>query len=316
MPVFDDWDAASLLLPLLDEALAEAGITARVLFVDDGSIQSAEELGAVSTHAVEQVDVLRLRRNVGHQRAIAIGLAYVEANLPCEAVVVMDSDGEDDPRDVPRLVAHMRSQALEQIVFAERTRRSETWLFRLGYWSYCIVHRFMVGFGVRVGNFSVVPRVRLRQLTVVSELWNHYAAAVFRSRIPFTTIPTMRLSRLTGSTKMNYTSLVTHGLSALSVHGEVMGIRLFLSSLALGALALLGLIAVVAIRLGTDLAIPGWASTLSGLLGILLFLFAMSAAMFTFVILSSRSGSWFLPARDYAHFVDRCDTVSVGGAQS
>jgi glycosyltransferase involved in cell wall biosynthesis len=316
MPVFDDWEAAALLLPLLSEALAEAGLKARVLLVDDGSIQSADGLGTVSTPALERVDVLRLRRNVGHQRAIAIGLAYVEANLPCEAVVVMDSDGEDDPRDVPRLVEHMRSQTLDQIVFAERTRRSESWVFRLGYWSYCIVHRLLVGFGVRVGNFSVVPRVRLRQLTVVSELWNHYAAAVFRARVPFTTIPTRRVPRLTGSTKMNYTGLVTHGLSALSVHGEIMGIRLFLGSLVLGVLTVIALFTVVSIRLGTDLAIPGWASTLSGLLGILLFLLAMSAAVFTFVILSSRSGSWFLPARDYAYFVDRCDTVSAGDTPS
>lgn len=316
MPVFDDWEATALLLPRLDEALAEAGLTARVLVVDDGSIQSEDGLGAVSTRALEQVDVLRLRRNLGHQRAIAIGMAYVEENLPCEAVVVMDSDGEDDPRDVPRLVAHMRSQALDQIVFAERTRRSESRVFQLGYWSYCFIHRLLVGFGVRVGNFSVVPRARLRQLTVVSELWNHYAAAVFRAQIPFTTIQTHRAPRLTGSTKMNYTGLVTHGLSALSVHGEVMGIRLFLGSLVLGVLTLLALITVVVVRLGTDLAIPGWASTLSGLLVILLFLLAMSAAMFTFVILSSRSGSWFLPARDYAYFVDRCDTVSAGGTQS
>ena len=46
--------------------------------------------------------VLRLRRNVGHQRAIALGLTYLQVEAGCEAVIVMDADGEDRPADVPR----------------------------------------------------------------------------------------------------------------------------------------------------------------------------------------------------------------------
>ena len=51
MPVFDDWEAAALLLASLGESLAEAGLMARVLLVDDGSVQSVERLGTVSMRA-------------------------------------------------------------------------------------------------------------------------------------------------------------------------------------------------------------------------------------------------------------------------
>ena len=51
-----------------------------------------------------QYETLRLRRNLGHQRAIAIGLAHVQQATGCDAVVVMDSDGEDTPEGVAQLL--------------------------------------------------------------------------------------------------------------------------------------------------------------------------------------------------------------------
>ena len=72
-----------------------------------------------------------------------------------------------------------------KIVFAERAKRSESLAFRVFYGLYKLVHRVLTGQGVRVGNFSVIPRARLASLVVVSEMWNHYAAAAFASRQPY-----------------------------------------------------------------------------------------------------------------------------------
>ena len=143
--------------------------------------------------------MLRLRRNLGHQRAIAVGLAYVEDCLQADAVVIMDGDGEDDPADVPRLLERLEEEGDEKIVFAERTpavgvtRVSGSFMHCT---SCCTL--LLTGKGVRVGNFSAIPRRRLSSLVVVAELWNHYAAAVFRSRQPYCMIPTRRAERLCG----------------------------------------------------------------------------------------------------------------------
>lgn len=131
MPVFNDWGALLILLPRLERALNVAGLRAEVLIVDDGStVPVPPNLGPNSFLAVESVDVLSLRRNLGHQRAIAVGLSYIEANRPCRAVVVMDGDGEDDPRDVPRLVSECFANQGQKIIFAARTRRAESLAFR------------------------------------------------------------------------------------------------------------------------------------------------------------------------------------------
>jgi glycosyltransferase involved in cell wall biosynthesis len=305
LPVFNDWDALRKLLVALDFELAKGAIGAEVLVVDDGSTEPFEgSTVEADFRAIRRVDVLRLRRNLGHQRAIAIGLAFVEAERPdCRAVVLMDSDGEDAPEDVPRLIEKYEAEGRRKIVFAERTKRSESLVFRVFYVLYRMAHRVLTGNWVRIGNFSVIPRERLSALVATSELWNHYAAAAFTSRQPYTTIPTRRAKRLDGSSKMNFVKLVIHGLSAISVYSDVIGVRLLLATLAMIGLDLVALALTVAIRLMTNLAILGWATTAFGVLLIILLQATMFLFVFSFMILAGRNAASFLPLRDYAYFV-------------
>jgi glycosyltransferase involved in cell wall biosynthesis len=304
IPVFNDWDCLELLLKNLDQTLHAHRIEADLLIIDDGSTISPGSAFCTSAYQrLGRIEVVQLRRNLGHQRAIAIGLAYAESRAPCEALVVMDGDGEDDPADVPRLVERCRQEGFEKIVFAERARRSESLVFRACYELYKIMHVLLVGIRVRVGNFSVIPRARLESLAVVSELWNHYAAAAFKSRQPLCLMPTRRSERLLGRSRMNFVDLVVHGLGAISVFGEIVGVRLLVMACLLIAIALVGAAATVTVLLATDWAIPGWAATILGLLLVLLTLGIMLAVQFSFVILAGRQGSTFLPCRDYAHFI-------------
>ncbi len=304
IPVFNDWTSLARLLPDLDAILTAHGLEAEVLVVDDGSTTGPEEFSDPDTlTALVRIDILRLRRNLGHQRAIAVGLAYVEDCLQSRAVVVMDGDGEDDPADVPRLLERLEEVGSETIVFAERTRRSESLVFRVFYAFYQILHFVLTGQKVRVGNYSAIPRRRLSSLVVVTEIWNHYAAAVIRSRQPHCMIPTHRSHRLCGRSTMNFVSLVTHGLSAISVYSDVVGVRLLMMSVLLALVTLGGMIGAVVVRLTTSWAIPGWATFTVGLLLILLVQAVIAAFVFSFVILGARHGSTFLPRRDYSFFI-------------
>jgi glycosyltransferase involved in cell wall biosynthesis len=304
IPVFNDWASLAQLLPRLDAVLASHFLMVDVLVVDDGStIEPAADLKNLDFASLRRIDVLRLRRNLGHQRAIAVGLAYIEDSLSAEAVVVMDGDGEDDPADVPRLLERLDEEGNEPIVFAERAKRSESFVFQVFYGLFKLLHLLLTGTGVRVGNFSVIPRRRLSSLVVVAELWNHYAAAVFRSRQPYCMIPTERSHRLCGRSTMNFVSLVTHGLSAISVYSDVVGVRLLVMVIVLAFLAFSGLIGAVLVRFATDLAIPGWASYTVCILLVLFVQAIMSAFGFSFMILGSRHGTTFLPRRDYSFFI-------------
>lgn len=304
IPVFNDWQSLEMLLMHLDEAFKEGNLRVEVLVVDDASSMSAHDSFRQSDFkAINKVCILELRRNLGHQRAITIGLAYAEANIVCQAVVVMDGDGEDDPRDVLRLIDKCDKEKYEKIVFARRTQRSESQLFKLFYIIYKLLYKLLTGQDIRVGNFSIIPCKILRRLVVVSEIWNHYAAGVLKARVPFTEIASRRSTRLSGQSKMNFVSLVMHGLSAISVYGDTVGVRFLVASCLLIVFTITSIVAAIVIKFTTNLAIPGWTSYIITLFFIVLMQAIMMSLFFVFVVLNGRNNTSFLPHRDYHHFV-------------
>jgi hypothetical protein len=303
VPVRDDWDALAALLPEIAAALAGDGRSARIVIVDDSSETAPHEPVAAS-RGIERVDVLRLRRNVGHQQAIAIGLAHCAVNLPASDVVVMDGDGEDDPADVPRLCAAAEAAGGRQVVFAERTRRAEGLRFRFFYLLYRLLHGLLTGRRIRFGNFSFVPAERVRQLVVAPELWAHFAATVVKSRIPHVRVPTRRRKRLAGRSAMNFVALVVHGFNALAVFGEEVVTRVLLGGGLILALCGAGGAAVAGVRFFTDLAVPGWATYVMAFLAVIFLQTVATCLVVSFVILSSKQRAPLIPERDFTLFVE------------
>jgi glycosyltransferase involved in cell wall biosynthesis len=312
IPVFNDWESLNLLLKDLDGVLHEHRLSADVLIVDDGStILPPRLLPDQPVRSIGRIEILHLRRNLGHQRAIAIGLAFIHSARPCGAVLIMDGDGEDRPGDVISLLDKYHEHAESKIIFAERTKRSESLPFRTLYFLYRMLHRMLTGLSVRVGNFSIIPFQCLTMLVVVSDLWNHYAAAVFKARVPYATVPTTRGHRLAGTPTMDFVGLVVHGLSALSVFGDIIGVRLLAAAVAVLVVGGLGIIAVAVTRFATSFAIPGWATYTSGLLFLLLFQTAGLSLLLIFIILSARATVTFIPIRDYQYFVKDVTEISA-----
>jgi glycosyltransferase involved in cell wall biosynthesis len=304
-PVFNDWGCVPELLARLDQALCSIQGAADVYVIDDGSTL-ARPLNLVdqSYQAIRSVRAVRLKRNLGHQRAIAVGLGLVSALDGYDGALVLDSDGEDRPEDVPRLYAAMRETNGSTVVFAGRTKRTEGWWFRLMYWLFRISHRFLTGVPVRFGNFSLVPIRHARSLILVSDLWNHYAAAVVKARLPYSSVPCPRGPRIAGTSQMNVVSLTTHGLRAFSVFSEEIGTRALLLCLALFALSLAGSVTIVIIRFGTTYAIPGWATTAMAFAILAALQTLTLAAVFTLFVLASRSFSATLPVREVELFIE------------
>lgn len=310
MPLRDNWFSSAELIRRLDKAVSSDVCDLEILLVDDGSTQRCDPNDFQGDFSVVRaIRTLRSRRNLGHQRAIAIGLAHIQQAISCDAVMVMDADGEDTPEGAAQLLRAYSGIHGAKAVFAERSRRSESFWFRCFYRLYIFLHRCLTGIGVKVGNFSILPFPYLNTLVVMSELWNHYAAAVFRSKLPFTMIPIPRGTRIAGTSRMNFVALVSHGLSAISVFGDIAGVRILIGALAGSFLAGLGMVLVVMIRLFTDRAIPGWATYATGTLAIIAIQMVTIATSFTFFVLSNRTNLGFLPLRDCALFVEEAADI-------
>lgn len=309
IPIYNDWEPLAALIREIDRKVATPEKDVSVVIVDDGSTEAVTVDHYSRTTNIKKIEILHLRRNLGHQRAIALGLSYVYTNYTGKAVVIMDGDGQDAPGHIQSLYDCCEKNGFEKIIFAKRAKRNDGRLFKIGYFSYKIMHYLLTGIKVEVGNYSIIPFHLLDRLMGVSEIWNHYAASVFHARLPLEMIPIPRGERIAGEPKMNYTSLVIHGMRAISVFGETVAVRLLFFITGMMLFCGAGLSATTLIQLFTDATTPGWAAGLAGILVVLMAILFLLATFSVLFLFSARNRLVFLPLRDWQHFIQRSRTI-------
>jgi len=303
-PTYDDWDSVFILLDQLDDALKGDELKASIVVVDDGSPVFAETLdfSALKFSAINDVEIITLSRNMGNQRALAVGIGHIASERKCETLVIMDSDLEDQPKYVPQLISEAR-ETENQVVFAERTRRSEGAAFKILYKIYKCLYKALTGMPISIGNFSAIPGRLVRRIANISEIWTHFPAGIMRARLPFRAIPATRGQRVQGKSKMNLVALVVHGLGGFAVHAEVVGVRIVMATFGVGAIILSALFLIIAKRFVFDFFVVGWTSLVVIILGIAVIQAFMAAIFMSFMILSTRNQRVIIPAVDFEEYI-------------
>jgi dolichol-phosphate mannosyltransferase len=119
VPVFNEEENLSILQSELRTALAP--LDHEIIFVDDGSIdRSAEKIERASN-----VRVLRFEKNTGQSAALYAGIQAARG----QTIVMIDSDLQNDPADIPRLLAEVARGA--DLVCGYRAKRKDTIAKRL-----------------------------------------------------------------------------------------------------------------------------------------------------------------------------------------
>jgi dolichol-phosphate mannosyltransferase len=103
VPVHNEERSVALLYDELGSALEPLGIDWEAVFVDDGSADGTFAALTRLHAGADNVRVVRLRRNFG--KAAALGAGFDQARG--ETVVTIDGDLQDDPSEIPRLLAKL-----------------------------------------------------------------------------------------------------------------------------------------------------------------------------------------------------------------
>jgi glycosyltransferase involved in cell wall biosynthesis len=159
-------DEEENVVPLHDEltgVLDQLGTTYEVILVDDGSTDATfEKLAAVQARDAN-VTVVRFARNFGQTAAFAVGFAEARGQY----VVTLDGDLQNDPADIPKMLALARRK---DIVSGWRRRRKDSFLTRylpsaIANWLIGIVTGVRLhdnGCSLKVYRAHVVKPLRLR----------------------------------------------------------------------------------------------------------------------------------------------------------
>jgi len=303
-PVYEDREASS---QLFVELANNFGASAFVVAVDDGSVREPLDPDSLRRAGLSGV-VIRLRRNIGHQRAIAVGLGFVADELPnADRIVVMDSDGEDRPATIHALLDALQSSQFD-VAVAERKSRVETLRFRAFYVLYKIIFGALTGRRISFGNFMALKPAAVKRLSAMHESWTHIAGSVLASKLRLAVVPLDRGARYAGRSKMNFVGLALHGFKALMVFAEDVLVRVGLACVVVSMLSILGAVAAIVLKL-VGFATPGWFSVA---LGVLFLVFLQTAALTLMTLMLSGVAKGGAVLGDaYRDFVDCVIPVSA-----
>jgi dolichol-phosphate mannosyltransferase len=121
VPVKDEVDNVATLAREIAAAMAREP-SHEIIFVDDGSTDgTAEKLTALKSE-IAHFRPLRHDRNLGQSRGIHTGIEAAKGDI----IVTLDGDGQNDPADIPMLLAKLRADPSLVMVSGVRVKRQDT----------------------------------------------------------------------------------------------------------------------------------------------------------------------------------------------
>ena len=223
IPLFNDWKSVSRLLKEIDLNVNSWNSEISILIVNDASTEKRSEL-EFNFKKIKLVKILNMKNNTVHQRCIAAGLKYICKNEDFDRVIVMDADGEDRPEELNDFFKKAEENP-KMTITGNRFKRSESIIFKVLYEVHKLLTLIFTGKLIKFGNFSCLPKTHVEQLIQKPYLWNSYSSSVVKTINDRTFIASIRGSRYVLPSKMNFSALIFHSLSIISVFRNLVIIR-------------------------------------------------------------------------------------------
>ena len=223
IPLFNDWKSVSRLLNEIDINVSSWAAEVSVIIVNDASTEKRSGI-QFNFKKIKLIKILNMTKNTVHQRCIATVLKYICKNEDFDRVIVMDADGEDRPEELNDFFKKAEENPSKTIT-GNRFKRSETIIFKIMYEIHKLLTLIFTGKLIKFGNFSCLPKNHVEQLIQKPYLWNSYTSSVVKTIKDRTFISSIRGSRYVLPSKMNFSGLIFHSLSIISVFKNLVIIR-------------------------------------------------------------------------------------------
>jgi glycosyltransferase involved in cell wall biosynthesis len=124
VPVYNEEGNLPVLIPKLVEVLKGLGLSYEMIFVDDGSSDGSRKILKEMASQYPSLRILRFKENRGLSTALWAGFQETRG----ERIVTLDSDLQNDPADIPKLLEY-----LDRFDMATgwRQKREDSWLKKI-----------------------------------------------------------------------------------------------------------------------------------------------------------------------------------------
>jgi glycosyltransferase involved in cell wall biosynthesis len=258
LPVYNEVTVLRKLVADIDAALVYCGRRHEIVFVNDGSDDGSREVLDEIANRLPHVKVLHFSRNFGHQAAVHAGLEHARG----DAVIIMDSDLQDDPASLPRFIEKWREGY--EVVYAIRTERKEGALKRFLFYAFYRALNAITESPLPkdAGNFGLIDRKVVDAIRQLSDRDRYFPG--LRCWVGYRQVGILveRGARYDHKPRVSLRGLWRLAKSAVFSFSSL-PLTIFYT-IAFVSLAIFVSLACFIFyhKLFTDKAIPGWASTL------------------------------------------------------
>ena len=223
IPVYNDWQSTSKLINEINNLSINPKFEISIIVVNDASNHDRliENNDLVNIFSLK---IINMKKNQGHARCIATGLKYIYEKENFDYVIPMDGDGEDRPEEITEFINQIQNSNNQPIV-GERIKRSENLLFQICYKIHKLITFTFTGNSIKFGNFTCLPKATVEKMVNEKATWNSFSGSLTKLEKNLLSIPSIRGTRYFGPSKMNFSNLVKHSLSIISVFKNTVLIR-------------------------------------------------------------------------------------------
>lgn len=197
VPVKDEHLSLSILHAELTHELQTIKKPYEILYIDDGSVDASPNVLKSIQKKDNNVRVIRFRANFGKSAALSVGFKHAKGSI----IVTMDADLQDDPRDLPKLLAQLDKGY--DVVCGWRKLRQDTLSKRL---SSCVFNKataLVTGVPLHDVNasFKVLKHLVCERLSVHGELHRFIPIIAAKQKFRVTEVPVNNRKRRFGQSK-------------------------------------------------------------------------------------------------------------------
>ena len=215
IPVYNDWKSLNKLLLQLNKNLEkQKKINHEILIINDNSSEKIK-LKLKKLKILKNIKILSLNKNFGSQISIAIGLNYLKKIKGNFYITVMDADGEDNPRQVNRMLKEaINNQSL--VITSNRKKRKEALIIVFLYKVHLLITFLFTMKWISFGNFSTFCSKNLKNLlSNNNSLYAHSSSVLKNCNIK--RLYAKREKRFFDKSKLGLIALADHSLRVNSV---------------------------------------------------------------------------------------------------